>query len=168
LLAVAILLIVGVWLLRKDKTVSTIPSTNPAMAQNQSKIQGSNSSTTGSNSTSYLSTKQNGASANVSLLTPSGTLVSNHRPSLSGTSSPSSEQSVCNTTPGAVCYIEFTKDNEVKKLPAQTTDPTGATFWSWDVKQAGLSVGSWKITAIVTLNGQSKSFTDSLSLEIQP
>jgi hypothetical protein len=99
---------------------------------------------------------------------PSGTFVSNHKPSLGGSSSPSQEQSSCNSVPGAKCYIEFTKGDAVKTLPIQTLDNNGTAIWNWDIKTAGFSVGNWQIKAVVSLNGQSKSSSDNMSLEVQP
>jgi hypothetical protein len=104
------------------------------------------------------------ADPNAPLTAPYGTFVSNHRVSKeSGTS----EDSVCLTTPGASCTITFTKDDAVKTLAAGTADSNGAVFWNkWDVKQAGLTNGSWTINATATLGGQSKSTKDSLTLEV--
>jgi hypothetical protein len=120
---------------------------------------------TSSGFTAPSSTK--GTTATTTLAAPTGTFVSNHQPSLSGSSSPSSEQSVCNTAAGATCYIEFTKDSVVKQLPTQTADSSGSVYWTWDVKQAGLTVGKWQITAVTTLNGQTKTAQDSLELSVQ-
>jgi len=100
---------------------------------------------------------------------PYGNFVSNHNPNLDGNPAPSSIQSVCNTTPGAQCLIEFTNpDGVVKTLSAQTTDNNGSAIWNWDVKQAGFSAGSWKIKAIATLNGQTVTIDDALTLEVEP
>ena len=100
---------------------------------------------------------------------PYGTFISNHRPSLSGRNSvPSAVESVCQGTPGAKCYIVFTKDGKTKNLPEKTIGRDGSVDWEWDVKTAGFSVGSWKIEVISSLNGQSASATDSLNLEVQP
>ena len=107
---------------------------------------------------------------NSTLVTPYGTFVSNHKPSLRNSVSPSSEESVCITTPGASCTIIFTnvKDNTNKKLDAKLADNKGTVYWSWDVKEAGFYAGTWKIQAIATSNGQSKSSEDSLGLEVLP
>lgn len=105
------------------------------------------------------------SSTNEAPATPYGALVSNHKPGQNGTGT--TEQSECITTPGARCYIKFTQGGIVKTLPAQTLDPSGATFWTWDVKSAGLTSGSWQITAVATLNNQTKTTTDQLPLEVQ-
>jgi len=99
------------------------------------------------------------------LILPSGNFVSNHHPSLS---SQPLESSVCTTTPGASCQIIFTQDNITKELPARTTDSNGSAFWDWKLQDYGLSTGSWKVEATATLNGQNKSATDSISLEVNP
>lgn len=99
---------------------------------------------------------------------PYGTFVSNHHPSLDGSTAPSTEESVCYAAPGATCYIEFTKGSLVKRLPAETADSSGSVSWNWDIKQAGLSTGSWTIKAIASLNGKTMSAQDNLNLEVQP
>lgn len=153
------------------KKVSVIPAENTAQSASKNNAQNSTDqipNQKSSSSTGYTSPPQKSQNSATVLLLPSGTLVSNHRPSLSGGSSPSSEQSVCNTSSGAVCYIQFEKGNEVKKLPAQNTDSNGSAYWTWDISQAGLSVGSWKITAVATKGGETKTFSDSLTMDVQP
>lgn len=108
------------------------------------------------------------AAPGATLTEPYGSFVSNHKPNLSGSPAPSQELSTCSTTPGAKCYIQFTKDGVVKTLPAQTVGSDGSTSWTWDVKEAGLTVGNWEITAIATLSDQTKSTKDDLSLEVRP
>ena len=103
-----------------------------------------------------------------SLKAPDGTFVSNHRVSLSGSPQQKSEQSVCNTTPGATCYIKLTKDSITKTLKEQTTDSSGATYWSWNIDDAGLTVGTWQVSAIAILNGQTKTTPDGIDLVVQP
>lgn len=99
---------------------------------------------------------------------PYGTFVSNHHPSLSGKDHPSSEQSVCVTSQGVTCYIEFRNGDVVKSLPKQTTNAEGSTSWSWDVKEAGFTTGTWKITVIAGSNGKQLSTTDQINLEVAP
>lgn len=105
----------------------------------------------------------NDSSSNPNLVAPFGSFVSNHKP---GNGTPTAEESICNTTAGATCYIQFTKGGVTKKLAAQTVDNSGSTIWSWDVKQAGLTTGSWQITAIASLNGKTQQTTDSVMLEV--
>lgn len=115
-------------------------------------------------STSSSSQKSTAATTGSAPLTPSGQFISNHSP---GGDNPTKEQSVCNTSPGAVCYIQFTKGTIVKKLDAQTADSNGTTIWNWDVKEAGLTAGSWQVSATATLNGQSVTAQDQQLLEIK-
>ncbi|MGA3150562.1 MAG: hypothetical protein ABSD10_03055 [Candidatus Saccharimonadales bacterium] len=166
---VSILVIAGIvlaLLLHFHKSVTSIPTlptpANQSSASN--KLVPSNSGT---------SSVKNGSSpssntSNVELAAPYGTLVSNHRPNLGGSPAPSQEQSVCNTTVGATCYIEFTQGSTVKKLDAQTVDSTGTAIWTWDVSQAGFSQGTWQITAVATLGGQTKTTADPTPLEVLP
>jgi len=114
------------------------------------------------------SPKTSGTTSTIKLLAPSGTFVSNHKPNLSGSPAPTTEQSVCNTTPGAACYIEFRQNDEVKQLKAQATDSKGTAYWSWDINKAGFTPGTWKITAVSTLNGQTKTTSDPIAFEVAP
>jgi hypothetical protein len=101
------------------------------------------------------------------LYAPYGVFVSNHSPNLSGHPAPSSETSVCNTTPGAQCYIELTNGSLSTKLPAKVADGSGSVYWYWDVAKNNLTPGDWKITVIATLNNQSKSTQDTMSLRVR-
>ena len=96
---------------------------------------------------------------------PSGTFVSSHHVSLSNNST-RQEQSACNTIAGATCYIEFSKDGIVKTLTKQVADSNGVVIWNWDVAAADLDAGSWKITAIASSGGVTKSTSDTLNLEV--
>ena len=136
---------------------TTIPSDNQEDGSKQD-----NSSDKAAGST----TNPDSSSNNNSLLqSPYGNFVSNHGPGMGG--APTSEVSVCNTTPGATCYIRFTKGSESTSLPAKKTNGDGAATWYWDTKEAKLSSGVWKITAIATLNGETKTAQDPLPLNIQ-
>jgi len=77
------------------------------------------------------------------------------------------EVSVCNTTPGAICLVKFTKSGVTKQLSAQTTDANGVASWQWDIESAGLTDGSWTITAVASLDGQTQSAQDGQNLEVQ-
>lgn len=115
------------------------------------------------------STQTSSPAIATSLIAPSGTFVSNHQPNLSGSPRPSQEQSTCNTSPGANCFIEFLGPNgQTKSLKSQVTSSDGSATWTWDVNQAGFTVGEWQITAVASLNGSTKSTTDSLKLNVQP
>ena len=101
-------------------------------------------------------------------LAPSGTFVSNHTPNLSGTPAPSSEESVCNGTPGANCYIQFTNssDGSIFKLLSKVIDDSGSAYWQWDVNTNGLRPGTWQITAVSILGSQSATAKDSRDLTV--
>lgn len=173
LLSVVVILVVAALIIfpRHKKTVTTIPSTKPSTTTAR---QGSDKQTASVSPSSSTSTRASdksttpSSSTNSTLAEPFGTFVSNHKPNLDGSPAPSQEQSVCNTTPRATCYIQFSKDGMIKKLEAQVTDPNGAVYWTWDVKQSGFTQGSWQITAIASLDGQTKTVNDVLLLEVQP
>lgn len=105
-------------------------------------------------------------STTVNLITPTGDFVSDHHPNLSGSPAPNSMTSVCNTTPGATCAITFTNNGVTKSLPTVTTDAGGAVYWNWTLQNIGLTVGSWQITAIASLDGQTKTASDALQLVV--
>lgn len=116
---------------------------------------------------SASNSKSTGSSTAV-LITPSGDFVSNHHPNLSGSPAPNTMSSVCNTTPGASCQITFTKDGVVKSLPLQTADSNGSVYWSWKLQDIGITAGTWKIQAVVSLSGQTKTASDALDLTVAP
>ncbi len=105
---------------------------------------------------------------NATLKDPLGTFVSNHHPNLDGSPNPDQIQSVCETTPGAICKIVFIKGSVTKQLPPQKTDGEGAAYWSWKLKDIGLTEGSWKVQAVAQLGNQEKTTDDALALEIEP
>jgi hypothetical protein len=154
----------------RPKAVSdVIKSTNPAASNHQSNSSSDNQPASNSSSTQTDKSTTAVSDSSAPLVPPYGSFVSNHRPSLSGSGGvPSQEQSVCTTTPGATCYIKFSQNGAVKTLSAQTTDSKGAAYWNWDVKASGFTTGSWTITAVAGLNGQTKSTTDSLDLVVNP
>jgi len=94
---------------------------------------------------------------------PYGNFVSSHSIPMS-----SGATSVCNTSPGATCTITFMKDSVSKSLVVTTTNGDGTAYWNWTPQLAGLSVGSWKITATATNGGQSTSVNDPKMLEVTP
>jgi len=174
-LSAAIILVVialGVFWHFHNKNKDIIPTTNPVTSANKSTSSTGNQQPTPATNPPPSDSAKNPSSqvaANGATLTaPYGTFVSNHRPSLSGANNiPGSELSTCTTTPGATCYIKFTKGDQTRKLPSQNADGSGSTNWHWDVSQAGLSEGTWDITAVATLNGQTKSTNDAFKLEVQ-
>jgi len=171
-LMVVLLIGLAVWALRYRHTtqpIATTPNSGPTVPAGRSQNADKQTPSSGGySSPSSSSGDKTGGTSTATLLTPSGAFVSNHHPNLSGSPAPSAEQSVCNTTPGAICYIEFTQGSTTKRLPAQTADANGAVYWTWDVKTNGFSVGSWQVTAVASLNGQTKTANDSLNLEVRP
>lgn len=145
-----------------SKTVSS--KDEPSVGSTQDKSQAS------STPTPVISSKQDEiiSTSGSNLKTPSGTFVSNHSPSISNKDVSSSEQSICNTTPGASCEIRLTKDNDTKVLASQLADNNGNVYWSWDVKSAGLSTGKWTITVEAKLGDTTLTATDQLSLDVKP
>lgn len=177
-LLVLIVIVIAVFLIFKKPAVKSgvIPVSSPAgqgqTGSNKSSAGNLNDVTTKGDSPGSSAPTPSGSPGQTSGLTlqaPSGTFVSNHRPSLSGANGvPSSELSICTTTAGANCYLKFTKDGVVKTLPVQTTDGSGSTSWRWDVSTAGFTVGTWQVTAIATLGNQTKSTPDGFPFEVQP
>lgn len=167
-LAVLILVLVLILLLRQPKKIATIPSTNPVNTSNKASTaappsSGSQSSSSQNAAQSTKSSSNPPASSSGSgPVTPYGDFVSSHHV---GTST--SMYSVCNTSPGSSCYIQFTNGDLVRKLDAQTTDANGATYWYWNTSYSSLSSGSWTITAVATLNGQTKTATDAQPLVVK-
>jgi len=118
-------------------------------AQNQGTVTGDNKTT---------------PSISATLITPTGTFVSNHHPS----DTSQTETSVCNTTTGATCQIVLTQGDLVKSLAAQTTDRGGVAYWTWTPKEVGLSSGNWSVQAKATLGSQVKTADDAINLVIVP
>jgi hypothetical protein len=149
------------------KTV--IPSKSPTQEHSANKLSASNPV---SNNASVPASQT--PSQKDSIATPAGgqltlaeaqNFVSNHTPGQNG--SGFSEQSTCNTTPRATCYIEFTNGGVTKQLEPKVAGNDGTVIWNWDIKDAGLTSGSWTIKAIAQLNNETKSMQDQRQLVIQ-
>jgi len=139
--------------------VTSNPTPTPSPQNQTDQAQKSDKDSTSGNSPGSSSQQ-----TNLPLYTPYGDFISNHHPGQNG--APTSESSVCNTTACAKCYIRFTQGSTVTSLPAKTTDSKGTAYWQWDVKSAELSSGNWTVTAVATLNGQTKTAQDPLALVI--
>ncbi len=151
----------------------TIPSSNPktqTSSENQSgpASQSPKNNNVSQNPTTSVTSDKSQAPTSGSLITPYGTFISNHHPNLDGSPAPSQEQSTCQTSPGASCYITLTNNGVVKTLAAQNTDRDGVAIWNWDISKAGFTEGSWKINVIASLNGTTKTANDSMQLEVGP
>ena len=150
--------------------------TAPSASQYTKGETGSSTSSTGTSSTqssTSVGSQQYGSQKNTgddtsTLITPSGLFVSNHHPNLSGSPAPNEINSVCTTTPGATCRIEFTKDEVTKSLSSQVTDAGGSAYWNWKLQDIGLTQGEWTVTARATLGSQSATAQDALKLDVQP
>lgn len=157
---------------RSQSVPAVIPTHSPSSLKSSGSQSSSQAGSAGSSSSSTKSTLPSANSSSALLIAPYGDFVSNHNPGApdqSGNPTPTSETSVCETTPGASCYIRFTNSNgQTTQLPSQTTGSDGSTSWSWDVKKdANLTKGAWRITAVATLSGQTKSTSDSAELTVQ-
>lgn len=100
------------------------------------------------------------------VISPFGSFVSTHVANISGTPSPSNIESICLTTPSAICDITFTKDGIVKSLGKKTTDGNGVAFWSWKLQDAGLTQGNWDVSATASSTDQSKTTKDPVKFEV--
>ena len=155
-------------LFHKQKVITgTIPSTAVQTAPPASQS-ASQSTTNGSikadNSSSGTPNSSSSPTISGTLIAPSGTFVSNHHPGKNG--APYTEESTCNTTPGANCYIKLTMGSDSKTLATQSTNSDGSTSWNWNVQQAGLTSGSWQVMAVATAGSQTKTTTDPIALEV--
>lgn len=151
----------------KKAVSGTIPTASTSKGKKLVGKTSSNNSGASVPSSDLITTKYSASTAGP-LVEPTGTFVSNHRVSLSASPDQKKEQSTCNTTPGASCYIRIVKSSVTRTLAAQTADSTGAVIWSWDIDNSGLTEGSWEVTAVATLNGQTKTATDPIRLEVRP
>jgi len=167
LIAVVVIVAVSIGLAIRHfhKSVSIIPSAHSSVSQSSSKLPAASNGST--NSSAAASSPKNSSvpqsiPSQVNLSAPSGSFVSNHQ-----ADSSTQEESVCNTVQGATCYIEFTNGDSTKKLDSQIAGSDGSLYWNWSVAQAGLDNGSWTVTAVTSLNGQIRTTTDQLKLEVQ-
>jgi cytoskeletal protein RodZ len=175
ILLVALQLTHVIHLFDSAPTKAVIPTTSVHSAANssgkaKSSTRTSTTSTTTAPSGSSSTSSKEGPTSSTSttsapLVAPEGSFVSNHHPGQNG--SPTTEVSVCNTTPGATCYIQFTNGSYTRTLASQIADSEGTVTWNWDVSNPAFPAGSWQITAIATLNGQTKTTSDSQTLEVQ-
>ncbi len=164
-LLLLVIIIVSLYIFRHHSNKATIPSThavvnNQGTNQNNSVSGNPSSSSTTSNPKSTTSGSSPTNTDNT-LIAPYGSFVSNHHPGSSD-----QELSVCTTSPGATCYIQFTNGQSVKKLDSQTVSGDGTAYWSWNIKT--LSPGTWTISAVASFGSQIKTTNDQLTLEVQP
>lgn len=174
IILLALVLILAVWWYLErpsHKTTLTIPtSSSTTGVQPSGASQSKNQSATNSSTSPSLPTKSSNIAStttntNQPLIDPWGNFVSNHKPGQDG--SGTAETSVCNTTPGASCYIKFTNGSLTRTLDTKTADINGSIIWNWDVSSAGFTSGSWHISAVASLGDQTKTVNDSQALVIQ-
>lgn len=124
---------------------------------------------TQSNSSNKSSDNQ-GSSPQATLVAPSGSFVSNHKPNLSGSPAPNTEESTCEVPQSVSCDITFTNSSTGKTLSlgSQTAGSNGLVAWHWSLQGVGLTQGSWTVKAIATLGSQTKTTTDPIALDVQP
>lgn len=166
LLIIVLAVATGLWTTKGLLSKSgTTPSTSPPSTTKTNTGQQVGPLPSSTSSGSY---KSSGSSSTITdsspPVVPSGTFVSNHSPGQNG--SPTTEVSVCNTTPGSTCNIKFTQGNLTRSLGAKVTDSNGGVVWSWDIQRINLSSGEWQITAEAILNSQTRSTTDITPLRI--
>ena len=83
------------------------------------------------------------------LAPPTGSLLSSASSPSNGT-----EESICDTVPGATCELKASKDAQTVTVgPAKVADGNGTVLWDWSVSQ--LSKGNWQVYAVASLNGSS-------------
>lgn len=117
-------------------------------------------------------------SSGTSLVAPFGQFVSNYGPiSYSATDGSNQEESVCQTTIGAMCSIVFIQGQTTKALKALQVSSAngsqnGVASWSWTPNEVGgnggLTPGQWQVEAIATLDNKTKTTVTNIKLNIQP
>lgn len=171
-LALLIALTIGiVFVLHRQHKLVTGNSYTKGIPVSNSSQQGTNSGNTTSgavnrnNSTADENSKSPSPnSTTADLLSPSGNFVSSHSQSLSQNSP---INSVCNTTPGAMCEIFFTQGSIVKSLPTQMTDEGGATYWDgWHLQDIGITAGRWQVSAQASLGSRVQVAADANELVV--
>lgn len=100
------------------------------------------------------------------LLPPSGTFLSSHTLSLGGGSVPDRGRSVCRTSPGATCVIEFTMGGVTRSLPARQVAGDGSTSWDWSPAEVGLTRGHWDVRITASSGSQQRSVDEAIGLEV--
>lgn len=173
-LLLAVIIVVGLAKLfdvgpfHKEAVVTTASAFNTKGEKQASGGKGGSAAATGQDSQNSSAASDKAASSTATLFTPSGQFISNHHPNLSGSPAPNTIASVCNTTPGAGCKIIFTMGGNTKSLPSHDADANGTAYWSWKLQDIGLTAGTWKVQAVASLNGQTKSASDAMDLVVAP
>ena len=141
-----------------------IPNTNDSTESSTPVPSGSNENGAGSSNESEGAPKSAAqpSSGQPPKSPDQSTYVSNHEPN----SKADMLQSVCVTSPGAVCTISFSRNGLIRSLPSTTADSYGSVYWTWSPQERGLSSGSWVISAKASLNGKTTSSQDVINLQV--
>lgn len=171
-----ILLVAGggfAWWHKSHSTVKVIQTNNHGQAVANPNVPGKedNGQDTGTGAGASKDSASNepapSPTSSVQPAKPTGQFISNHHPSLSGKNGiPNTETSTCSTTPGVDCQIRFTSGSVTKSLSAQKTDGNGNVIWNWKLQDIGLTVGTWKVTAVAINGGKAASAQDALQLVV--
>lgn len=147
-----------------SKTINTQKNSPSPTSNNQAQQSPSTDNSNTSNASANTSAKSVSSASQSSgtLEAPFGQFVSNYSPSLG-----SYEESECETTPGANCYIKFiSSSNKTITLQTKTVNAQGIDGWGWSVSsQMGFSPGTWSIQVIASLNGQVKTSTSTMNVQ---
>jgi len=148
---------------------STIPTKSPDGADDTNGADQDGPQPNQTTSEPAGSDKNNSAasSGGEEVVAPYGTFISSHVISL-GDPRAENQESICITTPGANCKIEFKKGDVVKTLETKKVGSDGSVIWNWNLKDADLREGTWEIIASAWLNDDIKTTTDPLKLEVKP
>lgn len=98
---------------------------------------------------------------------PTGSFLSSHRLSVSGDGGlPTDARSVCHTSPGATCVIDFTMGGTTKSLAAQPVDASGTTAWDWSPSDIGLTPGHWEVRIVAENAAGRQSVDEAIGLDV--
>lgn len=148
-------------------TVNPSPSTQPTNSTSPSPSGTSKSPSNGSVSTQGTPTPVP-TSASAAFPAPTGQILNKGEVKLSVTNDAdqygSGMDSTCETVAGATCGFEIISANgTIKTLPAKVASANNGIYGidtQWNVKTLGLSVGTWKVHAVATKNGQTVKSAD--------
>jgi cytoskeletal protein RodZ len=173
LLAVAVITVLELLnvtnFLDKKGQNSSNTSVEPNVSSDK-EVESSNNDGSSAQSPSPSSYKKpdNAPAASIKLIAPSNSsFISAHNLSYSANKS-TNLSSVCKTSPGATCYIAFTKNGIIKSLRKEKTDAEGAAYWKWTLAELGITQGTWQVKAVASYNSQTKTAYDAMDLKVGP
>jgi hypothetical protein len=100
------------------------------------------------------------------LLPPTGTFLSSHRLSLSGAGAPGNARSVCRTSPGAKCWLTFSKDGKNVSFLARTVGDDGVASWDWSPADIHLTAGHWDVTVTAERGSEQQVVDEAIGLDV--